>query len=155
MHFLFLSADFSYFTAGDNSTPSKANSSSTENANTSTEDSNASASVGNTTTTSSEGAVKFVEAPLPKVNAWKVSIVYRIFDFDFDVYFRILQKLHSNTLHFCPIIRVQFCLIFYATFSIFTLNFQFGKDILLHSTLIPIETFWFFLLPNGVWSVCV
>lgn len=127
MHFHFVSLVFTYLTAGDNSTSSKANSSSTENANTSTEDSNASAIAGNTTTTSSEGAVKFVEAPLPKVNAWKVSIVFRIFDFD--VYFRILQKLHSNTLHFCPIIRVQFCLIFYATFSIFTLNFQIEKDI--------------------------
>ncbi|XP_055324595.1 la-related protein 1 isoform X6 [Sitodiplosis mosellana] len=60
-------------TTGDNSTSSKANSSSTDNANTSTEDSNALASAGNTTTTPSEGAVKFVEAPLPKVNAWKIN----------------------------------------------------------------------------------
>ncbi|XP_055324590.1 la-related protein 1 isoform X5 [Sitodiplosis mosellana] len=66
-------SDSTATTAGDNSTSSKANSSSTDNANTSTEDSNALASAGNTTTTPSEGAVKFVEAPLPKVNAWKIN----------------------------------------------------------------------------------
>lgn len=59
--------------SGDNNTSNKASSSSTDHANTSSEESNAPASAGNTTTNSSEGAVKFVEAPLPKVNAWKVS----------------------------------------------------------------------------------
>lgn len=64
--------------SGDNNASSKANSSNTENANTSADDSNAS-SAGNTTTNSSEGAVKFVEAPLPKVNAWKVSVFFLSF----------------------------------------------------------------------------
>ncbi|XP_031620917.1 la-related protein 1-like isoform X2 [Contarinia nasturtii] len=59
-------------TSGDNNTSNKANSSSTDNANTSADDSNGSMSAGNTTT-SSEGTVKFVEAPLPKVNAWKIN----------------------------------------------------------------------------------
>lgn len=81
--------------SGDNNTSSKTNSSSTDNANTSTEDSNASA--GNTTTNSSDGAVKFVEAPLPKVNAWKVSHnlfyihikVFFLFDLFFVHFFKI------------------------------------------------------------------
>lgn len=59
--------------AGDSNTSNKASSTNTDNANTSGDDSNAPTSAGNTTTNSSEGAVKFVEAPLPKVNAWKVS----------------------------------------------------------------------------------
>lgn len=58
---------------GDSNTSNKANSSSTDNANTSGDDSNAPTSAGNTTTNSSEGVVKFVEAPLPKVNAWKMN----------------------------------------------------------------------------------
>lgn len=60
---------------GDNNTSNKANSSSTDHANTSSDDSNAPANVGagNTITNTSDGGVKFVEAPLPKVNAWKVS----------------------------------------------------------------------------------
>lgn len=62
--------------AGDSNTSNKASSTNTENANTSGDDSNAPTSVGNTTTNSSEGAVKFVEAPLPKVNAWKVCLFF-------------------------------------------------------------------------------
>lgn len=61
--------------AGDSNTSNKASSTNTDNANTSGDDSNAPTSAGNTTTNSSEGAVKFVEAPLPKVNAWKVCVV--------------------------------------------------------------------------------
>lgn len=63
--------------SGDNNTSNKASSSSTDHANTSSDDSNAPASAsGNTTTNSSDGTVKFVEAPLPKVNAWKVSYTH-------------------------------------------------------------------------------
>lgn len=62
--------------AGDSNTSNKASSTNTENANTSGDDSNAPTSAGNTTTNSSEGAVKFVEAPLPKVNAWKVCLFF-------------------------------------------------------------------------------
>lgn len=60
-----------HFTGDNSSAPNK--SAANENANSSTDDSNASSSGANTTTASSENAVKFVEAPLPKVNAWKVS----------------------------------------------------------------------------------
>lgn len=77
---------FPNYPIGDNNTSSKVNSSSTDNANTSSEDSNAAASTGNTTTTSSEGNVKFIEAPLPKVNAWKVSD-WKYFAFFFSFFF--------------------------------------------------------------------
>lgn len=70
--FFFLSIVLFVAVAGDSNTSNKASSTNTDNANTSGDDSNAPTNAGNTTANSSDGAVKFVEAPLPKVNAWKV-----------------------------------------------------------------------------------
>lgn len=63
---------FCFHFTGDNSSASN-KSAANENANSTTDDSNVSSSGANATTAPSENAVKFVEAPLPKVNAWKVS----------------------------------------------------------------------------------
>lgn len=66
------SIDRSIDWSGDSNTSSKTNSSSNENANTSTEESNGSGNASSTATSSEAAAKIFVEAPLPKVNAWKV-----------------------------------------------------------------------------------
>lgn len=62
-----------YMCAGDNNiTSNKSNLPATDAVNAAADDSNAAKNSANATATSAEGAIKFVEAPLPKVNAWKV-----------------------------------------------------------------------------------
>lgn len=67
---------FLLFLPGDNNqTSNKTNLPTTEAVNAVADESNSAKSNASAASTTNEGAVKFVAAPLPKVNAWKVSFL--------------------------------------------------------------------------------